>query len=163
MQVRFRQLDVEDLPQLRDWRNDDRLRATTREYRLLNMVNQDDWFDYISRSREVEMFGIEVDGTLVGVCGLCYINWVYRTAEVSLHVAPAYQGRGIAAQTLGLLQQKAFEEFNLHRLWAEIYEFNKVSIALFEKCSYVLEGRLREHVFKRGKYHDSLMYGLVNR
>lgn len=164
MQVRFRQLDVEDLPQLRDWRNDDRLRTTAREYRLLNMVNQDDWFDHISRSREVEMFGIELLANtgveLVGVCGLCYINWVYRIAEISIYVASDWS-RSIVEQALELLRQKAFEEFNLHRLWAEVYEFNKTNIALFEKCGYVLEGRLREHVFKLGKYHDSLIYGLL--
>ena len=166
MQVRFRQLDVEDLPQLRDWRNDDRLRATTREYRLLNMVNQDDWFEHISRSREVEMFGIEfltnTGFELVGVCGLCNITWVNRTAEISIYVESGWSG-SVVEQALGLLRQKAFEEFNLHRLWAEIYEFNKANIVLFEKCGYVLEGRLREHVFKQDKYHDSLMYGLVSR
>ena len=161
MQIQLRQIEVEDLPQLREWRNDDQLRRYVREYRLLNMVNQCDWLDYISRSRDVEMFGIEAGDVLVGVCGLCYINWVNRTAEVSLYAASALRDVNIAAQALVLLQHKAFEEFNLHRLWVEIYEFNLGNIELFEKCDYVLEGRLRKHVFKLGKYHDSLMYGLL--
>ena len=161
MQIQLRQIEVEDLPQLREWRNDDQLRRYVREYRLLNMVNQRDWLDYISRSRDVEMFSIETGDGLGGVCGLCYINWVNRTAEVSLYVAPALRDTNIAAQALVFLQHKAFEEFNLHRLWAEIYEFNLGNIELFEKCGYILEGRLHKHVFKLGKYHDSLMYGLL--
>jgi len=107
------------------------------------------------------MFGIWVEITLVGVCGLCYINWVYRTAEISLYVAPGWEITDVGAKALELLKQKAFEEFNLHRLWAEVYEFDTAKIALFEGAGYVLEGRLREHAFKLGKYHDSLMYGLL--
>lgn len=161
--IRLRAIEESDLPQLRDWRNDDRLRFTFREYRLLSLVNQKDWLDHISRSREVEMFGIEVDGTLVGVCGLCYINWVYRTAEASIYVVPDLQLPTAAAEVLHLLRQKAFKEFNLHRLWAEAYEFDTVKIALLEQSGFVLEGRLREHVFQQGRYHDSLMYGLLRR
>lgn len=157
MAVHLRPIEKSDLAQLRDWRNDDRLRSTAREYRLLNLVNQQDWLEHVSRSREVEMFGIEVGGTLVGVCGLCNINWVYRTAEVSIYATD----KEVTAKVLYLLQQKAFEEFNLHRLWAEVYEFHTAKITLLKQHSFVLEGRLREHVFKQGRYHDSLMYGLL--
>jgi len=156
----LRAIEARDLSRLRDWRNEDWLRCTFREYRLLNMINQQDWLDYVSRSREVEMFGIQVGDALVGVCGLCNINWVYRTAEVSILVVG--KSRDLwASEALDLLKQKAFEEFNLHRLWAEIYEIDESKITLFEKGGYVLEGRQREHVFKLGKYYDSLMYGLL--
>ena len=163
MSIRLVPLEQERLAQLRDWRNNDQIRHNFREYRLLNMINQHDWLDYVSRSREVEMFGVDFFGGLIGVCGLCNINWVNKTAEISLYIAPAYQGKGHATQALDLLRQKAFEEFNLHRLWAEIFSFNIASITLFEKCGYVLEGRMVEHVFKAGKYNDSLIYGLVRR
>lgn len=159
MKVRFRAIEEADLAQLRDWRNDYGLCSTSREYRLLNMINQYDWLEYVSRSREVEMFGIEADGTLVGVCGLCNINWVNRAAEVTIYA----EDTEAAAQALRLLQRKAFEEFNLHRLWAEVYEFHEMKITLLEDGGFVQEGRLRKHVFGRGKYHDSLMYGLLRR
>ena len=157
MKIRLRAIEEGDLPQLRDWRNDDRLRSTAREYRLLNMVNQHDWLKNISRSREVEMFGIEVDGLLEGACGLCNINWVYRTAEVSIYATT----EEIATDALYLLRQKAFEEFDLRRLWAGVHEFHSAKIELYEEAGFVLEGKLREHVFKLGKYHDSLIYGLL--
>lgn len=161
MIVKLRAIEKRDLPQLRDWRNDDRLRYSCREYRLLSMTNQRDWLDHISRSREVEMFGIVHLAKLVGVCGLCNINWVNRTAEISLFIAPDSWSRDVAAQALELLRQKAFGELNLHRLWVEVYEFHAAKIALLEEGGYVLEGRLREHTFKLGRYHDSVIYGLL--
>lgn len=163
--IRFRAIEESDLPQLRDWRNGDKLRSWAREYRLLNLVNQRDWFEHISRSCEVEMFGIEYLANsgfeLVGVCGLCNINWVYRTAEPSIYVAPDLRDTNIAARALDLLRQKAFEELNLRRLWTEVYDFHPARIALHEGGGYVLEGRLRKHVFKLGKYRDSLVFGLL--
>lgn len=161
MEVRLVALEQTDLRQLQVWRNDDRLRHGFREYRLLSMINQCDWFNRISSSDKVEMFGIEVDGALVGVCGLCNINWVNGTAEISRYVAPEYQGKGISVQALTLLRQRAFEEFNLRRLWAEVYSFRTENIARLEQCGYILEGRMRKHVFKQGQYHDSLIYGLL--
>jgi len=161
MKVRLRAIEEGDLSQLRDWRNDDRLRSTAREYRLLNMVNQHDWLNYISRSREVEMFGIEVDGALVGVCGLCNINWAYRVAETSIYVAPNLQDQDHAAQALELLKRKAFEELNLRRLWTGVYELHPERAVLYEGAGFVLEGKLRKHVFKLGEYHDSWIYGLL--
>lgn len=174
MEIEFRAIEKRDLLQLQIWRNSDWLRQFMREYRLLNMFNQEQWFEYISTSRDVEMYGIErvplsydpgvvwirLPG-LVGVCGLTYINWVNRTAEVSLYVAPKHQEEGIGLQALEFLEHKAFDEFNLHRLWAEIYDFNRASLKLFEKAGFRCEGVLRQHVYKNGVYHNGLMYGLV--
>lgn len=156
MAVHLRAIEERALPLLRDWRNSEELRHTFREHRLLNMLNQQDWLARVSRDPSVEMFGIYQIDMLVGVCGLCNINWVNRTAEVSILVKEKH-----ARLVMKELHQKAFEEYNLHRLWAEVYEFDLAKIALLEKHGYAQEGRLREHVFKLGKYHDSLIYGLL--
>lgn len=165
MTIRLRVVEEGDLSQLRDWRNDDRRRHAFREYRLLSMSNQRDWFEHISRSREVEMFGIEfltnTGFELVGVCGLCNINWVNRTAEISLYVTPDYQDESVDLRARELLHQKAFDEFNLRRLHTEVYSFRTERVALLERCGYTHEGTLRKHVFKQGRYHDSLIYGLL--
>ena len=87
MDIKLRAIEASDLPQLRDWRNDDRIRHTFREHRLLNMINQQDWLTWVSKNPSVEMFGIQQEGALVGVCGLCSIHWVNLAAEVSIYVA----------------------------------------------------------------------------
>lgn len=161
MDIRLRAIETEDLEQLRDWRNSDWLRPYVREYRLLNMTNQHEWFHYICTSQDVAMFGITIYDELVGVCGLCNISWPNRTAEVSIYLTPEWQGQGIAHEVLKLLARKAFREYNLHRLWAEIYGNNQSSVKLFEDCGYKCEGKMVQHVYKDGRYHDSLLYGLV--
>lgn len=162
MKVRLAQLEETYLSKMRDWRNGDDLRSRTREYSLLNMLNQEDWFEKVSRDRGNEMFAIHCERGFVGVCGLCHIDWLNRTAEVSIYIGPEdCRGKGVGIDTLALLRDKAFNEFNLHKLWAEIYSNNHASIGLFEKAGYTLEGTLRKQVYKCGEYRDSLMYGLL--
>lgn len=162
MRVRLRQLEFEDLELLRDWRNSKRLMAYTREYRLLNMVNQQDWFERMSRDHNTEMFGIEADMWLVGACGLTSINWVSRTAEVSIYIGnPDYDEAGI--EVLELLKHKAFDEFNLQKIYAEIYSTNYFKQELFKSSGFELEGILKRHAFKQGVYVDSYMFGLWRR
>lgn len=164
-ELRFRSIEKEDLELLRDWRNKPEIRAWTREYRLLNMLNQNDWFENMSRNRNNEMFLIEIflnrSWVPIGVCGLCYIDWLNRNAEVSLYIGDgSFRGLGLGKRILKLLEEKAFKEFNLHKLWAEVYSGNGVSVKLFEKAGYIMEGRLKEQVFKNGGYQDSLFFSL---
>ena len=59
--VNLRALEKEDLEILKIWRNDRRTRIHTREYRLLNMINQYDWFESLHKQNPPNaiMFGIE--------------------------------------------------------------------------------------------------------
>ena len=183
MEVRLRQVERTDLAQLRDWRNQEQIRMRAREYRMLNMDHQISWFDQIQTSSRTEMFVILVGEesalewagmhwTPVGVCGLCHIDWINRHAEVSIYIGPEeWQHKGVGTEVLHLLAKKAFSEFNLIRLWAEVYQFNESSVRLFEKCGYTREGTLRNHIIRGGIYteelgwetcfYDAHIYGLL--
>lgn len=168
LEVRLRELEFADLELLKEWRNSSEVRRRLRQYRLLNMENQIDWFKQMSRDPNAAMFGVEIsnDGhglywRLVGVCGLCYIDWVGRTAEVSIIIGDEdFRHKGVGTKVLELLKNKAFDEYNLRKLWAEIYSNNYPSEQLFEKCGYEIEGIRQQHVFKEGHYWDSTFYAL---
>ena len=59
--VNLRALEEQDLKELKKWRNLDHIRKTVREFRLLNMVNQKNWFVSIHQTNPPQfiMFGIE--------------------------------------------------------------------------------------------------------
>ena len=159
--VTLRAIEREDLTCLRNWRNE--LIDNFRQHKFLNMRDQDLWWKRVTDDPRTEMFGICYTTLLIGVCGLCYIDWVSRHAEVSVYIGdPEHRGIGSALEALMALRDKAFNEFNLHRLWAEIYGFNQASVRLFERAGYSHEGTLKESHFAKGRYWDSLIYGLVN-
>lgn len=160
--MEFRQVEREDLPLLRDWRNQDNIRKATREYRLLNMLNQEEWFEDISLNRENEMFiGYKKD--IVAVCGLTHINWKDRHAEISYYstINNALKNLGIAKQVYDFLKKKAFGEYNLNRLWGEVYSCNKVALKIAQRNGLKIEGRLKETNFWEGKYYDSFITAIL--
>ncbi|AKI98351.1 hypothetical protein IX53_09135 [Kosmotoga pacifica] len=106
-------------------------------------------------------FRLEVEGELIGEVSLKSIRWFNRKAEVSLFIVPKYQGKGFGKKALKLLMKHAFETFNLHRLEAEVFEYNTVSQKLLESLGFKLEGVSREARYYNGKYWGIFKYGIL--
>lgn len=54
-----------------------------------------------------------------------------------------------------------FNEMNFYRVECKILDYNQSSEKLYEKCGFILEGRLRETLWKDGKWRDQLAYVLL--
>ena len=107
-------------------------------------------------------FAIEVDGAAVGGIGLRLGDDVHRrTAEIGYWIGEACWGRGIVTEAVGALTSWGIEHFDLVRVDAHVFAPNVGSARVLEKNGYVLEGRLRKRVEKRGEILDSLVYAFV--
>ena len=160
--VIFRALENEDLAKLRDWRNSKHVKRTTREYRLLNMFNQKAWFESLHKQKPPHdiMFGIlNRKNSLIGVCGLTYIDWKNRNTEISIYLAGAkWQERKETKDSIKLLMSYAFEELGLHKVFVEIYSFVDETIRLYESLSFHKDGALRHTVWRNGRWWNSYIY-----
>ena len=156
---------MDDLLILKKWRNDKNTRKHTREFRLLNMLNQKNWFESIHKDNPPKfiMFGINnKNNKLIGVCGLTYIDWKNRHAEISIILSQkCWQKTKEARDTIDLLVEYGFGELNLHRLWVEIFDSIHENIKLFEKMHFIKEGELREKLWRDNKWHNSLIYSKI--
>ena len=164
--VRLRSLEMDDLPILKMWRNQQHVRKSTREYKLLNMINQKNWFHSIHQNnppREI-MFGVmDKKNNLVGVTGLTYIDWKNRHAEISIFLSKVgWQKTREACDALQLILKYGFGELNLHRLWVEIFSTMPKNIQLFSKMKFVPEGKLRQKLWRSGKWWDSDIYSILS-
>lgn len=161
--ISLRPVEREDLPQLRDWRNDQEIRLRTREFRPLNMENQERWFQRISSPGSHDfMFIVEhiANQACVGVVGLCAWSARDRTAECSFYIGDTQaRGKGYVTRALTLLHDWGFSELGLDRCWAESYD--EARTKTLERLGYKREGVLRKHVFRNGKRVDSVMLGLL--
>lgn len=161
----MRSLEENDLEILKNWRNSPHIRKTTREYRILNMMNQKNWFSSLHQSNPPKniMFGVENKRkTLIGVCGLTYIDWKNRNAEISIYLGKKdWQKNSIGTELLDLIVTYGFGELNLHRLYAEIFSTAPENIKLFEKMNFIQEGVFREKLWRNGKWNDSFIYAKI--
>lgn len=164
----LRAIERTDLPILLEWRNKPEFRIFFREHKELNMENQQSWFDnYVILDSNTRMFAIIELSTqeLIGACGLCYIDWVNRSADFSIYLGKndLYIDDIFSIDAALSMEKYAFEELNLHRLWAEIYSIDEKKIKFFNKLQFEQEGHLKETHWTTGRWVDSLYFGKINK
>lgn len=165
--IGLRAIEKEDLKTMRDWRNKPEFRKNFREYRELNMEMQHKWFErFVIEDNNTLMFLIErlEDSKPMGVCGLTYINWLIRSADLSLYIGEenAYiDYESYADEALNFLMDYSFNQLNLHKLWTELYEFDSKKIRFFEKHNFKKDGILRDNCFEDGRYWNSYIHSLL--
>lgn len=162
----LRAIEPADLPQLLKWRNKPEYRRYFREYRELGMEHQKQWYEkMVQRDEKNIMFAIAelASDRLLGACGLCYINWVDKNADFSIYIGAdnLYIDDKFAPDAAFIMIRYAFEELGLHRLWAEIYDFDENKKNLFKLLSFTLEGHHRQTHWTESRWNDSLFYGLL--
>ena len=164
--INLRALETEDLEVLKKWRNDPINRNHTREYRLLNMINQRDWFEMIHKDNPPKflMFGVvNKQKKLIGICGLTYIDWKNRHCEISIILyLKNWQKTKQGKETISLLEKFGFGELNMHRLWVEIFDTIPENVKLFESLNFIREGILRDKLWRNKKWHDSYIYSKLS-
>lgn len=163
----LRAIEREDLPQLLVWRNHPDLRRFFREYRELSSDHQKAWYENVALNDSgTRMFAIvELEtGNLLGACGLCYINWVNRNADFSIYLGAEgmYIDETLAPDAARVMIRYGFEELNLHRLWAEIYDIDTPKIKLFNTLGFTQEGRHRQTHWTENRWADSLFFSLLS-
>lgn len=157
----------EDLPQLMKWRNISEYRKYFREYREINLDMQEKWYEgKVLNDNTTEMFSIRLTDTddLAGCCGLCYINWVHRNADLSLYIGwkEAYiDDEGYAEEACKLLFNYGFKELGLQKIWTEIYCFDNRKMNLYMKLGFHKDGELRNQYFYDGKWWNSYLLSLL--
>lgn len=164
--VSLRAIERSDLPELLEWRNRPEYRRYFREYRELSMENQNIWYDKIvvNDSNTIMFSIVDIETKrLLGTCGLCYIDWINKNADISIYVGTdnLYIDNKYAPDACLVMTYYAFEELGLHRLWAEVYEFDELKKKIFENLGFKLDGRHRETHWSEGKWHGSLFYSLL--
>ena len=66
-----------------------------------------------------------------------------------------WKGKGIGSALMKAVIEMADNWLNLKRLELEVYTDNTAAIKLYEKFGFEIEGTLRKHAFRAGKYVDS--------
>ena len=100
-------------------------------------------------------------GLLIGNCGIrrkANNDW---EADVGYELAPEYWGRGYATEAALAVVGFGFRELGLHRISSWCITDNTASARVLEKVGMRLEGRLRENEYFKGRWWDTLLYGLL--
>ncbi|MDG1331220.1 MAG: GNAT family protein [Crocinitomicaceae bacterium] len=105
---------------------------------------------------------IEKDGVYVGNIGLHPSTDIYRkNAEIGYFIGENFWGQRIASQAVIMMVDYGFEKLQINRIEAGVFDYNIGSRKVLENAGFQYEGTSRQSVFKNGKYHDELKYGIL--
>lgn len=125
-------------------------------------ADADKWLGVVARGGGRTSFAIADRVELIGGIGLEVQGDVQRrSAEIGYWLGEPHWGRGVASWAVRVLTGWAFENLDLVRIYATVFESNPASARVLEKAGYQLEGRLRKSVCKQGVLMDSLLYAIL--
>jgi len=156
-------IERSDLALIQSWRNSKKVLPYVREYRLLSLEHVEKWFEDMILDDKFQMFMMHHQSIPIGICGLTYINWQNRHAD--LHFAIYKDDKWIddryAPEFYKIIADYAFGDLNLNKMYVEVYENDHKKISFFESQHFKLDGRNRQHYYHKGEYLDSLIYSIL--
>ena len=149
------------------WFNDPEIIQYLASYLPMTRMAEEAWMENLKDGDDTIRFSIVIpqeDGSekLIGNCGIHNINWKNRVAEVGIVIGEKdYQNKGFGTEAMELLLEYAFNTINLHRIELFTYEYNIGALKSYNKVGFVEEGRRRQFMYFKGKYHDTILMGIL--
>lgn len=105
---------------------------------------------------------LRTDDRLVGFGQIYWIEWANAVGALRLGIGdPGDRRKGYGSDALQLLLRYAFDELNLHRLGAQVGEYNPVALQLFQRAGFIEEVRRRQALNRDGRRWDMIHLGLL--
>jgi RimJ/RimL family protein N-acetyltransferase len=102
-------------------------------------------------------------GEVVGDLALHFLGDDPRQAEIGINLAPARQGRGLAAEALRLALDYLFGVLGKHRVIAVTDAENGPAAGLLRRLGFRQEGHFIEHVWFKGAYGSEFLFAMLAR
>lgn len=175
------EIDSSNIEWMRNQRNTPELRKYFREWKDISYSQQHKWYESRGNNSDPNHVYFEIhDGSakqskpkpradknsspnssLVGCCGLHYVDWRLRSAEFGIFVSQEARGKGLGKEALTLLFDYGFREMNLHKIWAEVYDNNNALGLYTNALGMKVDGKLRHSQFTNGEYIDSTLLSIL--
>ena len=118
-----------------------------------------EWIAYNKKKQPVETFVITHHRQVAGSIGVIPKDDIYRKSiEIGYFVGEDFQGKGIATQAVALLLEYIHKEFDVVRIWAEVFEHNTPSMKVLKKNGFHLESVRKKAVIKNGVIMDDYIW-----
>jgi RimJ/RimL family protein N-acetyltransferase len=98
-------------------------------------------------------------GQLIGNCGVRRDSVDTLEDDMGYELDPNHWGKGYATEAARAALHFGFTQVNLHHISAQCVADNTGSAHVLEKLGMQQEGRLRENLYYKGRWWDTLLYG----
>lgn len=122
-----------------------------------------DWLNLIlPENIPPRYFAITIDDLVVGSIGIVSKNNIYRkNFEIGFFIDENFWGKGIATKAVKAAVSYAFRDFDIIRVYAEVFSDNIASRRAMEKAGLILEATLKKSIIKNDIIKDSCIYSIL--
>jgi spore coat polysaccharide biosynthesis protein SpsF len=147
------------------WFNDEELTRDMQQHYVPNTrASQLAYFrEHIAGDSSKLQLGIvhRASQVFVGVVSLNRINTINRSCDLGVIIGErAYQNMHVFTEAMELMLRHAFESLNLYRVYSGTTS-QQLATLFCRVLGFTAEGTQRAAVYKRGRYHDVYLFGLL--
>lgn len=159
----------EDRMAIMKWRNEQIYHL--RQNKPLTEVDQNNYFTtVVAKLFEQEkpnqlLFSFLENEVCIGYGGLVHINWLDKNAEISFIMNTDLEAKRfheIWSAYLVLLEQLAFEELKLHKIYTYAFDLRPHLYEVLNGSGFIEEARLKEHCYFNAKFLDVVYHAKFN-
>ena len=161
----LRAFEPDDYKTIIKWRRDEEINSMlggTKYY--FSEENERNWvLNAIKDTANIKLaICLMGENTHIGNVYITDINYINRTCHSHILIGEkAYWGNGFATEAMHLIIQFMFNERGMNRIVANILEDNIASIKMHKKCGYCIEGKLRQSIYKNGRFQNQVIMSLL--
>ena len=121
--------------------------------------NAVEWIAFTLNQKPVKNMAVVYNGNIAGSIGVMEKEDVYRKSiEIGYFLGERYWGKGIATTAVGLLVEYIKNNFDVIRIYAEVFGHNAASMKVLEKNGFHLEGVRKKAVIKNNVLMDDYVW-----
>lgn len=161
--VVLRAMGPEDAEALWRWNHDAEVMRWMDENYPQPLVQVQRWLDERPRNDFGDvLFGIEAQGTLVGLVRLHGAEPEFGIAELDIYLGEKeHWGKGYATDAVRTACRYGFDKMRLHKITLTVVTENEAAHHIYRKVGFVDEGRLRQSFRRDGTWLDKFTMGLL--
>ncbi len=160
----LRELEEKDLPFLAEYANNKKVSINVRDSfpSPYTLDDAKEFYEIIKEEIPKTTFAIEYKGNYVGNIGMVVGTDIYRnSAEIGYFIGEPFWNKGIVTQAVKLMVKFGFEQLGLARIYTGVFEYNKASQRVLEKCGFEKEAIFKKSITKKGKIYNEIRYAKV--
>ncbi len=162
--IKLRELKLADKTKLTSLANNKNIWNNVRDF-FPSPYTENDAIHFIELCNKEDpkiTFAIEFCNEFVGVTGLVLQSDIYRkSAEIGYWIGEPHWNKGIATEAVNLMIRYGFENLKLNRIFTGVFEHNRASQRVLEKCGFIHEGIFEHAIIKNNKLINEYRYGIA--
>jgi RimJ/RimL family protein N-acetyltransferase len=161
--VRLVPLGPEHASTLHRFTTDTETRRLTGTHRTFTLDEIERWC--ATRADQTDRLDLAIESRanaeMLGDLAVMDLDPPNASAAYRIALGPNAVGHGYGTEATRLVVDHLLDEVGLHRVELDVYAFNDRARRSYERCGFVVEGRLRDTLWWDGTWHDSLVMAIV--